>query len=94
MAKVTSWTPDLARQGRFGPLVFQKWKSLYVVRRKPHPAYHNTENDQRVRTKFAAAVLAYQQLDEITRMLWRVAAYGTGMSGYESFLRFYIKNNP
>jgi len=74
-------------------LIVQQWKGQYYVRKLPIPRYQRTPNQARVRDVFAAAVHAYQQLDEITRMLWRILAKGTYCSGYEIYLRNYIKTH-
>lgn len=71
-------------------LLVQRWKGITYIRAKPYPRYQNTARQIVVRRRFAAAVKEYQTLDDVARMLWRMLAKGTGMSGYEYFLKKYI----
>ena len=79
--------------GRYGKdLICGSWKGIQYVRSKPIPAYRRTEKQARIRNYFRDAVKEWQGLNEITRMAWRAACAGTGMSGYEPFISQYIKS--
>lgn len=74
-------------------LIFGSWKGIEYIRLKPFPRYQRTEKQAICRNRFADAVKAYQQLDQTARMLWRMLATNTGMSGYEYFLKKYISTH-
>lgn len=94
MAKVQLGT-EFVRYGRIGgALIFRTWKGIQVVAKKGRYVYRNSPEQQKNRTKFADAVHTWQTLDIITQYLWRAAAYGTYMSGYEYFIKKYMEDRP
>ena len=90
MAKIKG--PNVAWiEGRIGvDLLYQTWKGIEYIRKKPIPAYTNTEKQAKNRAKFAKAVAAWQDLTDVEKGLWRALSYGTNMSGYEYFIKKYI----
>ena len=93
MAKLRGW--DFRRRGgRLGKgLIIQDWKGITYVRTKPWPRYSNSQRQKHVRSVFADAVHRWQTTYPFVRQLWRYAAKGKGMSGYELFIKIWVENN-
>lgn len=81
-------------KGYFGGIyVYQKWKDIHYVRKKALVVTIKSPAVKRRQKIFAAAVKAYKTTDWPVRVLWRAAAKGTGMSGYELYISHYLKNH-
>lgn len=88
MAKISVVTPDLKRYaGRRKAYIWQTWKGILYVRSRPQQPYTRSPKQVMSRRYFAQAVRAWQQLDAYTRIIYRAACAGTGMSGYEFFIK-------
>lgn len=93
MAKIiprgTRW-----ESGRLGKdLIIQKLRGTVYIRVKPIPTYTNTPRQAQVRRVFAEAVRGWQRALPIVKTLYRYAANGKGMSGYELFIKLYVESN-
>lgn len=79
--------------GKFSrAIVFQKYKSLVIVRAFPRYSYLRTPQQDILRKKFALGVKRWQAMDLITQYVWRALAYGLEMSGYEYFLSQHMRD--
>lgn len=94
MAKVLAGGSYFTRLGKEAGLIFRLWKGIPVVGIKPRYVYRNSPTQSANRKRFAEAVHTWQSLNLITQYLWRAAAYGTHMSGYEYFIKKYVEDRP
>lgn len=84
---------SLKRYGSLGgALVFSSWKGRQLVKSKGKYVYRNTPEQEYNRDRFRRAVKAWQELDDMTKYLWRALAYGKVMSGYEYFIKKFVED--
>jgi len=92
MAKVNGLSLQFIGGRITGDLIYQNWKGIDYIRKKPIPRYQRTPKQAIIRDRFALGVKTYQGLDDLTKTLWRSLAKGKGMSGYEYFLAKFVKD--
>ena len=76
-----------------GTLTFGKWKGRNYARQKVSPTNPNTAAQQTQRGTFALAVASWKAQDQSTQDTWtaRAAALGLCMSGFNLYVKEYIK---
>ncbi len=65
----------------------------FVKMRHYRPTNPRTVNQQNNRISFKNAVLAWQTLDESEKLIWRRKKHPRFMSGYNRFIREYMRGN-
>ena len=94
MASVKGPLMSLNAKGKFGgAMVFGSWKGIPTCRQKVDPTNPNTAAQQTQRTTFTNAVASWHAQDQTTQDSWtdRAKALGLKMSGYNLYVREYIK---
>lgn len=77
-------------------IVFSNWKGLPYVRSRVIPANPRTTGQVSARITLTAGVSTYQdvaQVPEASRLSWDYYASGTGMSGFNRYVRMFIQTN-
>lgn len=68
-------------------------KQIFVRMKHYHGANPQTVPQQANRSIFASAVSAWQALSDSEKKIWRAKKYPRYMSGYNRFLREYMRGN-
>jgi len=77
-------------------IVFSNWKGLPYVRSRVIPANPQYSGQVSIRNVLKAGVSAYQDdasQDATSRNSWDYYASGTGMSGFNRYIKLFILNN-
>jgi len=85
--------PSVEIISKFAGLVdFYFWKGIVCFRKWPRRRKVTTARWRATNTKFTGCVLAYNQLTDQERALWRERATGTGVSGRDAFMSDCLKS--
>ena len=70
----------------------KKGRVIYIRMKHYTIPYSNSEQQETNRTKFAQGVLNWQGLTTEQKQFYNKLKYPTGMSGYNRYLRLYMKD--
>jgi len=88
---------SLTASGTLGDVItFSNWKGLAYVRSRVIPANPQTDGQTSCRSTMCAAVSSWQAedcLDATSKTSWDYYASGTGMSGFNRFVKKFIETN-
>ena len=98
MTRVTGPMFSLTASGTIGDVItYSKWKGLHYVRSRVIPANPQTDPQTSIRLTMTAGVSTYRddaQVPQTSRSSWDFYASGTGMSGFNRFVKLFIEGNP
>jgi len=80
----------------YNAVVFSNWKGLPYVRSRVIPANPRTDDQISIRKTLTAGVSTWQddaQVPAASKQSWDYYASGTGMSGFNRYIRAFIKTN-
>lgn len=88
MARVKAPLFSLDASGQVGQsIVFSKWKGQNYVRQQFTPQNPNTAGQVTQRGYFSTSVTGWQALTAPQKQAWEDAAAGTGISGFNLYMR-------
>jgi len=76
-------------------ITFSNWKGLPYVRSRVIPANPQTASQVSIRGVMTDAVSSWQDVAQVpaaSKLSWDYYASGTGMSGFNRFVKMYIEN--
>lgn len=77
-------------------IVYSNWKGLPYVRSRVIPANPRTAGQVSIRETMTAGVSTYQDTNQVpvtSRLSWDYYASGTGMSGFNRYIKKFIETN-
>lgn len=97
MTRVTGPMFSLTASGTIGDVItFSNWKGLYYVRSRVIPANPKTDPQVSIRDTLTAGVSTYRddaQVPAASRSSWDYYASGTGMSGFNRYIKKFVETN-
>lgn len=102
MANVNGPLMSMSASGTIGKaLTFSTWKGQAYVRKYSIPAYSNTVDQQKQRALYSDATLAWKSgatvgsvtIDSAYKTAYNTAASGSGMSGFNLFIKECVQKN-
>ncbi len=97
MTRVQGPLFSITASGTIGDaIVYSNWKGLPYVRARVIPANPRTADQVSARQTLTAGVSTFTddgQVPETSRNSWDYYASGTGMSGFNRYIRMFIKTN-
>jgi len=75
-------------------ITFSNWKGLPYVRSRVIPANPQTDDQISIRAVMSSAVSMWQMasVPAASKLSWDYYASGTGMSGFNRYVKMYIEN--
>lgn len=97
MTRVTGPLFSLTASGTIGDVItFSSWKGLPYVRSRVIPANPQTDDQTSIRNTMTAGVSTYRDNAKVpaaSRTSWDFYASGTGMSGFNRFIKKFVETN-
>lgn len=97
MTRVTGPMFSLTASGTIGDVItYSSWKGLAYVRSRVIPANPQTAGQVSIRDTLTAGVSTWRddaQVDATSRSSWDYYASGTGMSGFNRYIKSFIETN-
>lgn len=97
MTRVTGPMFSLTASGTLGDVItYSNWKGLPYVRSRVIPANPQTSSQVSVRNTLTAGVSAWRlnaSVPAASRTSWDFYASGTGMSGFNRYIKLFIETN-
>ena len=97
MTRVTGPLFSLTASGTIGDIItYSRWKGLSYVRTRVIPANPKTASQTSVRDTMTAGVSAWRETASVTatsKLSWDYYASGTGMSGFNRYIKQFIETN-
>jgi hypothetical protein len=97
MTRVTGALFSLTASGTIGDiLTYSKWKGLPYVRTRVIPANPQTDDQTSIRNTLTAGVSAWRDEASVpaaSKLSWDYYASGTGMSGFNRYIKLFIETN-
>jgi hypothetical protein len=97
MTRVTGPLFSLTASGTIGDVItYSSWKGLAYVRSRVIPANPQTDDQTSIRDTLTAGVSTYRdaaQVPEASKNSWDYYASGTGMSGFNRYIKTFIETN-
>ena len=97
MTRVTGPMFSLTASGTIGDVItFSNWKGLAYTRSRVIPQNPKTDPQTSIRNTMAAGVSCWNSgsnCDATSKASWEVYASGTGMSGFNRFVKKFIELN-
>lgn len=88
---------SLTASGTIGDVItYSNWKGLHYVRSRVIPANPQTAPQTSIRNTLTAGVSTYRddvQVPATSRSSWDFYASGTGMSGFNRYIKKFIETN-
>jgi len=97
MTRVTGALFSLTASGTIGDIItYSRWKGLQYVRTRVIPANPQTAGQTSTRNTLTAGVSAWRDVASVpatSRSSWDYYASGTGMSGFNRYVKLFIETN-
>ena len=97
MTRVTGPLFSLTASGTIGDVItYSNWKGLPYVRTRVIPANPQTAGQVSIRYMMSSGVSAWQDTASVpaaSRLSWDYYASGTGMSGFNRYIKLFIETN-
>lgn len=97
MSKVTGPLFSLTASGTIGDVItYSRWKGIPYVRTRVIPQNPQTDDQVSVRNTMAAGVSAWKDdasVPAASQASWAYYASGTGMSGFNRYVKKFIETN-
>jgi len=97
VTRVTGPMFSLTASGTIGDVItYSNWKGLAYVRSRVIPANPQTDPQTSIRDTLTAGVSTYRddtQVPEASKNSWDFYASGTGMSGFNRYIKLFIETN-
>jgi hypothetical protein len=97
VTRVTGPLFSLTASGTLGDVItYSRWKGIPYVRSRVIPENPQTDGQVSIRDTLTAGVSTYRddaQVPAASRTSWEFYASGSGMSGFNRYMKYFIETN-